>query len=97
MLHGAPGDQVVSMRGVAKRFGDFTAVSDLDLTIPRGGLVAMIGPSGCGKTTTLRLLLGVYEPTEGECLVFGQPSHHIRRRCASGSAIYRSNSSSIPH
>ena len=78
-LQGAPGDAIVSMRGVTKRFGDFTAVSDLVLTVPRGGLVAMIGPSGCGKTTTLRLLLGVYEPTEGECLVFGQPSHHIRR------------------
>lgn len=78
-LQGIPGDPVVLMRGVTKRFGEFTAVSDLELTVPRGGLVAMIGPSGCGKTTTLRLLLGVYEPTEGECLVFGQPSHHIRR------------------
>jgi ABC-2 type transport system ATP-binding protein len=78
-LRGAPGDAIVSMRGVTKRFGEFTAVSDLELTVPRGGLVGMIGPSGCGKTTTLRLLLGVYEPTEGECLVFGQPSHHIRR------------------
>lgn len=76
---GAPDDAVVQMRGVTKRFGEATAVSALDLTVPRGGLVAMIGPSGCGKTTTLRLLLGVYEPTEGECLVFGQPSHHIRR------------------
>ena len=78
-LQGAAGDPIVLMRGVTKRFGEFTAVSDLDLMVPRGGLVAMIGPSGCGKTTTLRLLLGVYEPTEGECLVFGQPSHHIRR------------------
>jgi ABC-2 type transport system ATP-binding protein len=79
MLEGASGEPIVSMRGVTKRFGEFTAVSDLNLTVPRGGLVAMIGPSGCGKTTTLRLLLGVYEPTEGECLIFGQPSHHIRR------------------
>ncbi len=73
-------DTVVVMDGVSKTFGDFTAVKDLSLTVPRGGLVALIGPSGCGKTTTVRLLLGVYEPTEGTCHVFGQPSYHIRRQ-----------------
>src|SRR3954447_7016891 len=67
------------MRAVSKRFGDFSAVQNLTFSVPRGGLVAMIGPSGCGKTTTVRLLLGVYEPTEGDCHVFGQPSYHIRR------------------
>jgi ABC-2 type transport system ATP-binding protein len=75
----ATGETVVEMRGVSKRFGDFSAVNNLTLSVPQGGLVAMIGPSGCGKTTTVRLLLGVYEPTEGECHVFGQPSYHIRR------------------
>jgi ABC-2 type transport system ATP-binding protein len=70
---------VVVMRGVGKRFGDFQAVQGLDLTVPEGGLVALIGPSGCGKTTTVRLLLGVYQPSEGACSVFGQPSYHIRR------------------
>src|SRR3954447_139210 len=73
------GEAVVEMRAVSKRFGDFSAVKSLTFSVPRGGLVAMIGPSGCGKTTTVRLLLGVYEPTEGDCHVFGQPSYHIRR------------------
>ena len=73
------GEAVVVMQGVSKRFGEFEAVKNLDLVVPQGGLVALIGPSGCGKTTTVRLLLGVYEPTAGSCHVFGQPSHHIRR------------------
>jgi ABC-2 type transport system ATP-binding protein len=75
----AGGEPVVVMQGVSKRFGDFDAVKNIDLVVPQGGLVALIGPSGCGKTTTVRLLLGVYEPTTGACHVFGQPSHHIRR------------------
>lgn len=72
-------ESVVVMKDVTKRFGDFTAVNDITLNVPRGGLLAFIGPSGCGKTTTVRLILGVYEPTDGECYVFGQPSYHIRR------------------
>ena len=72
-------DAIVVMQGVSKRFGEFDAVQDINLIVPAGGLVALIGPSGCGKTTTVRLLLGVYEPTTGSCQVFGQPSHHIRR------------------
>jgi ABC-2 type transport system ATP-binding protein len=75
-----PGDELVAvMHGVSKRFGDLAAVTNLNLAVPQGGLVALIGPSGCGKTTTVRLLLGVYEPSEGDCSVFGQPSYHIRR------------------
>ncbi len=73
------GEAVVAMQGVSKRFGEFDAVKGLDLVVQQGGLVALIGPSGCGKTTTVRLLLGVYEPTTGSCHVFGEPSHHIRR------------------
>ena len=74
------GDEaIVVMQGVGKQFGEFAAVQGIDLIVPVGGLVALIGPSGCGKTTTVRLLLGVYEPTTGSCQVFGQPSHHIRR------------------
>lgn len=72
-------EPVVVMRDVSKRFGDFEALKGINLEVPQGGLVGMIGPSGCGKTTTVRLLLGVYAPSSGECSVFGQPSYHIRR------------------
>ena len=60
----APGD--LQLRRLTKRFGDFTAVDTLDLTIPSGSFFALLGPSGCGKTTTLRMVAGLEVPTEGE-------------------------------
>jgi spermidine/putrescine transport system ATP-binding protein len=59
----------VRIVGVTKRFGDFTAVDDLTLTIPAGSFFALLGPSGCGKTTTLRMVAGLEEPTEGRILL----------------------------
>ncbi len=55
--------------GVTKRFGTFTAVDDLTLTIPAGSFFALLGPSGCGKTTTLRMVAGLEEPTDGRILL----------------------------
>ena len=60
------------LRGVTKRFGDFTAVDDLDLTIGEGKFFALLGPSGCGKTTTLRMVAGLEEPTRGSIEIAGQ-------------------------
>jgi spermidine/putrescine transport system ATP-binding protein len=51
--------------GVTKRFGAFTAVDDLSLTVPQGSFFALLGASGCGKTTTLRMIAGLEEPTTG--------------------------------
>jgi spermidine/putrescine transport system ATP-binding protein len=53
------------LEGVTKQFGSFTAVDDLDLTVPQGSFFALLGPSGCGKTTTLRMVAGLEEPTAG--------------------------------
>jgi spermidine/putrescine transport system ATP-binding protein len=53
------------LEGVTKSFGAFTAVDDLDLTVPQGSFFALLGPSGCGKTTTLRMVAGLEEPTAG--------------------------------
>jgi spermidine/putrescine transport system ATP-binding protein len=61
----------VRLERVTKRFGDFTAVREMELDIPRGEFFTMLGPSGCGKTTTLRMVAGFEEPTEGRVLLDG--------------------------
>lgn len=79
-VSGVPGGEtVVLMEGVSKSFGEATVVKDLQLQVPRGGLIGLIGPSGCGKTTTIRLLLGVYEPSAGEVRVLGELPYRFRR------------------
>jgi spermidine/putrescine transport system ATP-binding protein len=65
----ATGDGDLRLVGVTKRFGRFTAVDDLDLTVPQGSFFALLGPSGCGKTTTLRMVAGLEQPTEGQVLL----------------------------
>jgi spermidine/putrescine transport system ATP-binding protein len=66
------GTPSVHLERVTKRFGDFTAVRAIDLSIASGEFFTMLGPSGCGKTTTLRMVAGFEEPTEGRVLLDGQ-------------------------
>ncbi len=68
---------LVSFTGVSKRFGQTWAVKSLDLSINRGEFVALMGPSGCGKTTTLRMLAGLEEPTEGTISIGGRVMNGI--------------------
>ncbi|MBA2398919.1 MAG: ABC transporter ATP-binding protein [Bradyrhizobium sp.] len=56
----------VELRGLTKRFGSLAVVDDVSLRIDHGQLVCLLGPSGCGKTTTLRLIAGFLEPSDGE-------------------------------
>ena len=61
----------VELHGVTKRFGGFTAVDGVDLTIGGGDFFTLLGPSGCGKTTSLRMIAGFEEVTEGQVLIDG--------------------------
>jgi iron(III) transport system ATP-binding protein len=60
------------LKGLTKKYGPLAVVDDVSLHIEHGNLVCLLGPSGCGKTTTLRLIAGFVEPTQGEILVGGK-------------------------
>lgn len=75
---------IIRARGVAKRFGDFTAIQSLDLNVHRGECVGLLGPNGAGKSTFIGCLYGVVRRTGGELQVFGHDPGHgsreIKRR-----------------
>lgn len=75
-----PQDAAIWTRDLGRRFGDTTAVTNVDLSVPRGTIFGFIGPSGSGKTTTMRLLTGDYAPSDGEIYVLGQPPARFDRR-----------------
>ncbi|GAA1391680.1 ABC transporter ATP-binding protein [Luteococcus peritonei] len=64
---------MITYDGVEVRYGDFTAIPKLDLTINRGEFFTMLGPSGCGKTTALRTLAGLETPSAGDIIIDGRP------------------------
>jgi ribosome-dependent ATPase len=66
-------EPVIVARNLTCRFGDFTAVDRVSFTIERGEIFGFVGSNGCGKTTTMKMLTGLLQPSEGEALVFGQP------------------------
>ena len=68
-------ETVIETKGLTKRFGDFTAVNHVSFTVEAGEVIGYLGPNGSGKTTTIRMLLGLLEPTEGEAWVL---SHSVR-------------------
>ena len=63
----------VVARGLVKRFGDFTAVAGIDFDVQRGEIFGLLGPNGSGKTTTIRMMLGLLQPTAGTVEVLGVP------------------------
>ena len=69
----------VRLEGVTKRFGKHTAVSSLDLEIPRGVICGLLGPNGSGKTTSIRMIMGILHPDEGRVDLFGRDPDETRR------------------
>lgn len=68
---------IIQLLNVTKRFGNAAAVENLSFTIEEGEIFGFIGPSGSGKTTTVRLMNGAYQPTEGSVTVFDRPAHRM--------------------
>ncbi len=75
---------MVQLEGLTKRFGDFTAVDGVTLSLEAGEILALLGPNGAGKTTTVRMLAAILRPTEGRAVVAGFDTRadgiEVRRR-----------------
>ncbi len=69
----------IRIRNVTKRFGGMVAVDDLDLSVPRGSLYGFIGPNGSGKTTTLRMIMHILLPDQGDIEVLGESDTRAAR------------------
>jgi ABC-type branched-subunit amino acid transport system ATPase component len=62
---------IIETTGLTRRFGELTAVDHLDFSVVQGEIFGLVGPDGAGKTTTLRMLCGLLDPTEGSARVAG--------------------------
>ena len=69
--HDAP--PAMEAHGLTKRFGDFTAVDHVSFTIQKGEIFGFLGSNGCGKSTTMKMLTGLLEATEGDATLLGRP------------------------
>jgi len=71
-------EYAVEIDGLTKKYGSFTAVSQLSLKVARGSIHGFLGPNGAGKTTTIKVLVGLLKPNEGSIKVLGQEVHGKR-------------------
>ncbi len=86
----------VELQNLAKNFGEFTALEDLNLTINDGEFLVLLGPSGCGKSTTMRIIAGLEEPTNGKILIGGKQVNDIPARDRNLAMVFQ-NYALYPH
>lgn len=67
-------NDAVVLDKVRKKFGDFVAVNDISLRVPRGSIYGFLGPNGAGKTTTIRMMMSIFYPDSGSISILGQPN-----------------------
>ena len=80
----------IELKGVSKRWGSFVGVDDFNLTIPDREFLVLLGPSGCGKTTTMRMIAGLEDPTEGEVLIDGKVVNDLEPKDRDVAMVFQS-------
>ncbi|NNE81670.1 MAG: ABC transporter ATP-binding protein [Silicimonas sp.] len=80
----------IQLNGVSKRWGSFIGVDDFNLTIPDREFLVLLGPSGCGKTTTMRMIAGLEDPTEGEIQIDGKVVNDLEPKDRDVAMVFQS-------
>ena len=80
----------VTLKGLSKRFEDTEVIRGIDLEVADGEFMVFVGPSGCGKTTTLRMIAGLEEPTQGDIFISGQRCNDIHPAERGAAMVFQS-------
>jgi multiple sugar transport system ATP-binding protein len=80
----------IQLRNVSKRWGSFVGVDSFDLTIANREFLVLLGPSGCGKTTTMRMIAGLEDPTEGEIVIDGKVINNLEPKDRDVAMVFQS-------
>lgn len=87
---------MIELHGVTKKFEDMVAVNHIELTVNEGEFLTFLGPSGCGKTTTLRMIAGFEEPTDGIIVIDGKESENLPPNRRNVNTVFQ-NYALFPH
>ncbi|MEM7462952.1 MAG: ABC transporter ATP-binding protein [Pseudomonadota bacterium] len=80
----------IQIRNVTKRWGSFIGVDNFDLTIPDREFLVLLGPSGCGKTTTMRMIAGLEDPTDGDIMIGGKVVNNLEPKDRDVAMVFQS-------
>jgi multiple sugar transport system ATP-binding protein len=80
----------IQLRNLSKRWGDFVGVDGFDLTIPDKEFLVLLGPSGCGKTTTMRMIAGLEDATEGDIFIDGKRINDLEPKDRDVAMVFQS-------